>query len=79
MINPLNGNLKGKCGFVWFVTTSMVLLWAVFRLPESKDRTYEELDVLFAKKVKPWKFSSHQFNAVFEANAVTKELQQSEA
>lgn len=29
----------------------MVLIWAFFRLPETQNRSYEQLDVLFAKKV----------------------------
>lgn len=33
-------------------------IWAFFRLPETKDRTYEELDVLFARNVPARKFKS---------------------
>lgn len=34
----------------------MVLLWAFFRLPECKGRSYRELDVLFERKVPARKF-----------------------
>jgi SP family general alpha glucoside:H+ symporter-like MFS transporter len=32
--------------------------WSFFRLPEAKGRTYEELDLLFQKKVPARKFAS---------------------
>lgn len=38
-------------GFFWGGTSIIVLVWAFFRLPETKDRSYEQLDVLFAQKV----------------------------
>jgi SP family general alpha glucoside:H+ symporter-like MFS transporter len=34
----------------------MVLIWAIFRLPECKGRSYRELDVLFERKVPARKF-----------------------
>lgn len=36
LINPTAANLKGKTAFVWFGTNTLVLLWAIFRLPETK-------------------------------------------
>ena len=50
-LNPSYGNLKGKAGFVAAAFTLCMLVWAFFRLPETKGRTYEELDVLFDQKV----------------------------
>jgi SP family general alpha glucoside:H+ symporter-like MFS transporter len=32
-------------------------LWAYFRLPEMKGRSYRELDILFERKVSARKFS----------------------
>jgi SP family general alpha glucoside:H+ symporter-like MFS transporter len=34
----------------------LCLLWGYFRLPESKDRTYEELDLLFSQNLKAREF-----------------------
>lgn len=36
----------------------MCFIWTYFRLPEAKDRTYGELDVLFENKISARKFAS---------------------
>lgn len=60
LINPGEANLRGKTGFVWFATALPTLVWAYFRLPETKDRTYEELDMLFERRVSARKFAKEQ-------------------
>ncbi|KAK7416189.1 hypothetical protein QQX98_005386 [Neonectria punicea] len=50
-MNPTAWNLSGYTGFFWGGTSLIVLVWAFFRLPETKDRSYEQLDVLFANRV----------------------------
>ena len=57
-MNPTEWNAKGYTGFFWGGTAFCVFVWAFFRLPETKGRTYEELDVLFAKGVSARKFKS---------------------
>lgn len=51
MINPVAWNWKGKTGFFWFGTAIVTLVWGYFRLPETGGRTYEEMDLMFARKV----------------------------
>lgn len=63
MVNPTEGNLKGKTGFVWGATCFLCFIWAFFRLPETKGRTYEELDILFARGVSARKFKSASVDA----------------
>ncbi|OAA59750.1 Sugar/inositol transporter [Niveomyces insectorum RCEF 264] len=63
MLNPGEGNLKGKTFFVYGSTCLISLIWAYFRLPEMKGRTYEELDILFAKKVSARKFATTHVDA----------------
>lgn len=58
LINPSELGLKGRTGFVWMATCFIALVWAFFRLPECKGRTYEELDILFVKKVSARNFST---------------------
>ena len=58
MMNPLAWNLKGYTGFVWGTTALGMFIWSYFRLPETKMRTFHELDILFAKKVPARKFAS---------------------
>ena len=57
MLNPLAWNLAGYQGFFWVsgrgrqeltvqgVTCFFCLIWAYFRLPETKGRTFRELDI----------------------------------
>jgi SP family general alpha glucoside:H+ symporter-like MFS transporter len=52
ILNPTAWNLKGKGGFVWGAFCVLSLLWAFFRLPETKGRTPAELDVLFENKTR---------------------------
>ncbi|KAJ6004823.1 general substrate transporter [Penicillium herquei] len=49
-MNPTAWNLSGYTGFFWAGTAAIVYVWAFFRLPETKNRTYEELDILFSRK-----------------------------
>lgn len=62
-MNPTAWNASGKTGFFWGITALLTLLWAYFRLPEAQGRTYEELDILFARKVSARKFSSTHVDA----------------
>ncbi|KAJ5604855.1 hypothetical protein N7510_010009 [Penicillium lagena] len=58
MMNPTAWDMKGKTAFVWGSTAAVMTVWVFFRLPECKGRTYEELDLLFAKKVSARKFKT---------------------
>jgi MFS transporter, SP family, general alpha glucoside:H+ symporter len=57
-MNPRELNLRGYTGFIWGSTAFLVFVWAFFRLPESKGRTFEELDLLFARGTPTRKFKS---------------------
>ena len=70
LINPTEANLKGKTAFFWFGIAVLTTTWAILRLPETKDRTYEELDVLFEKRVPAWRFASTKIDAVAEAEVI---------
>ncbi|KAK4065097.1 uncharacterized protein Triagg1_8733 [Trichoderma aggressivum f. europaeum] len=74
-MNPTAWNASGKTGFFWGGTALLTFIWAYFRLPETKDRTYEELDILFAKRISARKFASEKVDAYethIEAEAVEK-------
>ena len=59
LINPGELNLKGKTAFVWLGTALVVLTWSFFRLPETRNRTYEELDLLFARRISARRFGKY--------------------
>jgi len=58
MINPTEAAWHGKTAYFWAGTCFLFFVWAFFRLPETRERSYEELDVLFESKVKARKFAS---------------------
>lgn len=62
MENPGEWNLKGYTGFFWGGAAFLTFVWAFFRLPETKGRTFEELDWLFAKRTATRKFKSTEVN-----------------
>ncbi|CAH6723824.1 maltose permease Mal31p [[Candida] jaroonii] len=68
LLNPGEADLKGKTAFFWFGTAFPTLIWSYFRLPESKDRTYEELDILFDRKISARKFASTELDYVPEVD-----------
>ena len=70
-MNPTELNLKGYTGFIWGSTAFIVFTWAFFRLPETMGRTFEELDILFAKKVSARKFKEHELEG-YEGRDVTE-------
>jgi len=57
MLNPDEGALGGKCGYVWGATALICLVTAYFILPEMKDRSYREIDIMFKRRIpaRHWK------------------------
>lgn len=63
LIAPTEANLKGKTAFFWFAMAFIGSVWTFFRLPETKGRTYEELDLMFERRLSPWKFKGYKIDA----------------
>ena len=61
-INPDQGNLRGKLAFVFLGTTIPCLVWCFLALPETQGRTFEEIDIVFQKKVPTKKFGTFVFS-----------------
>ena len=76
MINPTEWNWKGKTGFFWAGTAALTTVWAYFRLPEAKGRTYEELDILFAKGVSARKFAGYKIDAYAAETPLVREKEE---
>jgi MFS transporter, SP family, general alpha glucoside:H+ symporter len=57
MLNPDEANLGAKCGYVWGGTAFVCLSMAYIFLPEMKNRSYREIDILFQRRVpaRKWK------------------------
>jgi len=59
MFNPGYGNLKAKIGFVFGAIMLIFVVLAYFYVPETKMRSYEELDELFMNRVPSRQFKKH--------------------
>lgn len=60
-INPDQGNLRGKIAFIFLGTALPCVLWCLLALPETKGRTFEELDLMFQKKIATKDFGTYVF------------------
>ncbi|CAK7223835.1 hypothetical protein SBRCBS47491_005342 [Sporothrix bragantina] len=56
MISALSWNWGAKTGLFYAGTNLLCLVWCWFRLPETKDRTFGEIDLLFENKIPARKF-----------------------
>jgi SP family general alpha glucoside:H+ symporter-like MFS transporter len=56
MLNPTAWAWGAKSGFFWAGTSVIGLIWSWWRLPETKGRTFAEIDLLFKRKTKARKF-----------------------
>lgn len=59
MLNSDQADWRGKAGFLFGAISLVCFIWCFFRLPETRKRTFEELDILFERKVPPRKFANY--------------------
>ncbi|KAJ7624208.1 maltose permease [Mycena polygramma] len=57
MLSPTAWNWGRKSGLFWFGSATLSCLYCFLRLPETRGRSYGELDILFANRVPAWRFS----------------------
>lgn len=55
-LNPLAWNLRGKSAFIWLACGAATIVFVYFFVPETKDRSFRELDVLYQRRVPPKDF-----------------------
>ncbi|KAK6906355.1 hypothetical protein L486_06082 [Kwoniella mangroviensis CBS 10435] len=56
MIQATAWNWGARCGLFYAGTNLLCLIWCWFRLPETKDRSFGEIDLLFENRVPARKF-----------------------
>jgi SP family general alpha glucoside:H+ symporter-like MFS transporter len=71
MLNPTAGDWKGKTGFFWGGSAFLFYIWTFFRLPETKGRSFEEIDILFGKRISARNFKKQIVNA-YEGESTEK-------
>jgi hypothetical protein len=60
-INPDQGDMRGKLAFVFFGFSLASIVYCFFCLPETKGRTFAELDVMFFENTKTRDFKNYVF------------------
>lgn len=60
LINNLGWGWGAKTGLFYAGTNLLCFIWCWFRLPETKDRTFGEIDILFENRVPARKFKHTQ-------------------
>lgn len=66
MLNPTAGDWRGKTGFFWGAWALLFFAWTWLRLPETKGKTFEELDILFARRIPAREFAKYSVDAYAE-------------
>jgi len=59
MLNSDQANWRGKAGYLFGGVSAVCVAWCWWRLPETRGRTFEEIDVLFEKKVPAVEFGAY--------------------
>ncbi len=59
MLNSDQANWRGKAGYLFGGVSAACFAWCWSRLPETRGRTFEEIDVLFERKVPALEFGSY--------------------
>lgn len=73
MLNPTAWNWGAKTGFFWAGFCIASSIWCWFELPETKGKTFAELDALFAQGCPPRKFKTTEVD-VFDANEIIDKM-----
>lgn len=58
-INPASLNWGPKYGYIWFASNVIVAVFAYLFLPETRDRTLEEIHEMFENRVPARKFKTY--------------------
>lgn len=59
LLDNTEANLGAKTGLVYGSISLLTCIWCYFRLPECKGRTFEELDIMFERKVPTRQFKNY--------------------
>lgn len=65
MLSPTSWNWGQKSAFYWFGSCFCCIVYVWFRVPETRGRSYAELDTLFENGVPAWRFAETEVNRTF--------------
>jgi hypothetical protein len=60
MMNSDHANWRGKAAFLFGGLNIFFTLWAYLRIPETRGRTFEEIDLLFERGVRARDFGKYK-------------------
>ncbi|OQU96574.1 hypothetical protein CLAIMM_02638 [Cladophialophora immunda] len=91
LLSPVYANMGAKVGFIFGGTQVVVLLWSIFFIPETKDRTLEEIDEMFMngrlnsirvfilltleQGTPAWKFKSYVITRTVQGHSMQAEIE----
>ncbi|KAK3314542.1 general substrate transporter [Apodospora peruviana] len=75
MLSPISWNWGAKAGLFYAGTNLLCNIWCWFRLPETKDRTFGEIDLLFENKVSARKFKYTKVDQFAHQNSLNSKLE----
>lgn len=58
-INPAKLGWSAKYGYIWFGTNTLLVIFTLLFIPETRDRTLEEIHEMFENKVPTHKFKKY--------------------
>ncbi|KAL2214240.1 putative maltose permease [Sarocladium strictum] len=64
MLNPGAWAWGAKAAYFYAGTCTLALTFTCFHIPETKGRTYAELNILFEERTKAWRFKGKEVNIV---------------
>ncbi|RYP66015.1 hypothetical protein DL771_007996 [Monosporascus sp. 5C6A] len=74
-INPAEWNWGPKSAFFWAGINALFWVYLFFRLPETKGRTYAELDILFKNRVPARRFAKTRIETLMEGTEAAQKQQ----
>ncbi|RYO80475.1 hypothetical protein DL762_007616 [Monosporascus cannonballus] len=74
-INPAEWNWGPKSAFFWAGINALFWVYLFFRLPETKGRTYAELDILFKNRVPARRFAKTRIETLVEGTETAQKQQ----
>ena len=74
MLSPTDWNLGAKGAFIFAATGALCTVWCILRLPETKHRSYSELDVLFERRVPAWRFKSTKVDREYRCSIAIEDI-----
>ena len=72
MLSPTAWNWGPKSGLFWGGISLLTAIYLTLRLPETKGRSYGELDLLFERKVPAWRFKTTKVNGQYSCTCDTR-------